>query len=460
MDSFASTFPLYKQHGWDASYVVGEIPYLPLTVAFTVFIFALEFYLDIRQYLKFFSGATIPKELKSYVSDETFDKSIAYGKDKFAFKMVESAFSFVEGVAFIFLGYLPFAWDMSEQYATQLKDMVGGGAWSTLFQEIIVTWIFVVLLSLFDTFINLPFSLYSTFIVEDKHGFNKTTLGLFFQDKIMTLGLTFVLGMPILSFVIWLVRMGGEYFYFYVWMFLFIVSIVLMTIYPTLIAPLFNKYTKLEDGEVKTAIEDLAKSVQFPLTNLFTVDGSRRSAHSNAYFYGFFKNKRIVLYDTLLKQVELPELLAILGHEIGHWKLWHTIQGFVISQLYTFTLFLSFSYVQHTPGLFAAFGFAFVNPMPVFIGLMLFSQTFWSPVEKVLSLMMTFNSRMNEFAADAFAVGLGMGKELGSGLIKISIENLSNMVPDPLYSMYHYSHPPLQERLNAINAAVDLKKGK
>jgi STE24 endopeptidase len=144
------------------------------------------------------------------------------------------------------------------------------------------------------------------------------------------------------------------------------------------------------------------------------------------FCYSFaLQNKRIVLYDTLLKQVELPELLAILGHEIGHWKLWHTIQGFVISQLYTFCLFLAFSYVQNTPGLFAAFGFVYTSdaaaPMPVFIGLMLFTQTFWSPVEKVLSLLMTFNSRTNEFAADAYAVSLGRGEPLASGLIKISI---------------------------------------
>ena len=131
------------------------------------------------------------------------------------------------------------------------------------------------------------------------------------------------------------------------------------------------------------------------------------------------------MYDTLLKQVELPELLAILGHEIGHWKLWHTVQGFFISQLYTFCLFLAFSHVQNTPGLFASFGFAYTdsatNPMPIFIGLILFSQTFWSPVEKVLALLMTSNSRTNEFAADAYAVTLGMGSALASGLIKISV---------------------------------------
>jgi STE24 endopeptidase len=139
------------------------------------------------------------------------------------------------------------------------------------------------------------------------------------------------------------------------------------------------------------------------------------------------------MYDTLLKQVDLSELLAILGHEIGHWKLWHTIQGFVITQLYTFCLFLAFSYVQNTPGLFAAFGFNYTHsaaaPMPVFIGLMLFSQTFWSPVERVLSLLLTFNSRTNEFAADAYAVSLGKGAALASGLIKISIGTLLRRLP-------------------------------
>jgi STE24 endopeptidase len=414
-------YPIYRQESWDAAQL-GDVPYMQLTIGFIVLIFVIEFYLDWRQ-LGLFTSASLPKELVAHITPDTFKKSNAYGKDKFAFKMVESVFTFVMGVAFLLLGYLPYAWDLSKQIVSKFGIL--NDQYSDLFQEIVITWIFVVVLTLWDTVTSLPFSLYGTFVVEQKHGFNKTTLGLFFQDKAMTLGLTFVLGMPILSLLIWIVRMGGPHFYYYVWVFLAVVSIILMTVYPTLIAPLFNKYTKLEDGEVKTAIEDLAKKVSFPLTNLFTVDGSKRSAHSNAYFYGFFKNKRIVLYDTLLKQVELPELLAILGHEIGHWKLWHTVQGFFISQIYTFALFLAFSHVQNTPGLFAAFGFGYTDsssqPMPVFIGLMLFSQTFWSPVEKLLSLAMTYNSRSNEFAADAYAVSLDMGAPLATGLIKISI---------------------------------------
>jgi STE24 endopeptidase len=160
-----------------------------------------------------------------------------------------------------------------------------------------------------------------------------------------------------------------------------------------------------------------------------------------------------------MKQVELDELLAILGHEMGHWKLWHTIQGFVISQLYTFVIFLAFSYVQNTYPLFRSFGFAYDknHPVPVFVGLMLFAQTYWMPVEKILGLILNFNSRFNEFAADAFSKKLGKADALGRGLIKISIENLGNLVPDSLYSLYHFSHPPLVERLTALGV-MDKKK--
>mmetsp|Transcript_24831 Transcript_24831/g.55106 ORF Transcript_24831/g.55106 Transcript_24831/m.55106 type:complete len:514 (-) Transcript_24831:51-1592(-) len=296
----SKNLPLYRQSAWDASQL-GEVPYMNLTVVWCCCCFVLEYYLDIRQRLAFYTQLSLAPELKGHISDETFKKSTAYNKDKFSFKMVESMFMFVESLVLMLAGYLPYAWDQSALIAASTGLL--GSEYSALFQEILITFVFVVMLTTFDTFVSLPFSLYGTFVVEQKHGFNKSTLGLFFQDKVMTLGLTFLLGFPILSLVVWIVRTGGEYFYFYVWVFLCIVNILLMTIYPTLIAPLFNKYTPLEEGETKTAIEELATSVQFPLTNLFTVDGSKRSAHSNAYFYGFFKNKRIVLYDTLLKQV-------------------------------------------------------------------------------------------------------------------------------------------------------------
>lgn len=444
-------FPIYKQNGWSGEQV-GEVPYFYLTLVFTIAVFIMEFFLDIRQLIRFQTSKAVPKELKGFIPEEKFFKSLSYGTDKFSFGLIEGTFMFGEGIALMLLGYLPYLWDLAEQKSIQFGLSAIPRNPSSLLQEMAVTSIFVALLMLHDTLISLPFSLYKTFVVEEKHGFNKSTLGLFIRDKLLTIALSLGLGAPIISVIVWLVRVGGPYFYFYVWAFLFVVSLVMMTIYPTFIAPLFNKYEKLESGPVYEAVEKLAKQVSFPLTQLFVVDGSRRSAHSNAYFYGFFKNKRIVLFDTLIKQVELPELLAILGHEIGHWRLWHTIQGFVVTQAYVFCLFLSFSYVQNTPGLFASFGFSYSASagVPVIIGLVLFSQTFWSPVDKALTLILNFNSRANEFAADKYANDLGMGPALSTGLIKISIENLGNMVPDPLYSAYHFSHPPLVERLRAM----------
>ena len=361
---------------------------------------------------------------------------------------------FFESLALLLGGYMPFNWDLSGFFLFNVGLLKPTD--SPLYQEILTTIVFMFLLTMHDTVISIPFALYKTFYLEQKHGFNKSSLSLFIRDRLMSLALTIVLGFPVASFVVWLVRWGGPYFYYYVWSFLFVMSIVMMTIYPTLIAPLFNKYTPLDKGPLYEAIEKLAKRVEFPLTKLFVVDGSKRSAHSNAYFYGFFKNKRIVLYDTLVEQVEQSELLAILGHEIGHWKLWHTQQGFIITQLYSFALFLAFSFVQSNHAMFTSFGFNFSqniaeHPTPVFVGLMLFSQTFWSPVDKLLSLFMNFNSRRNEFAADRYAQSLGMEDDLCKGLIKISIENLGNMVPDSLYSLYHFSHPPLVERLSALN---------
>lgn len=312
--------PFYKQAGWSQD--EQHFPYLLLTLAFTSFVFLLEISLDFRQLHKFSHNDGIPKELKEHVKEETFTKAIAYRKDLFSFKIVESIFSFALSVAFMVYGYLPYVWDVSANtvFESSTSFLPLWIATSPYWKEVLVTWIFLVLFTLLDTVTTLPFSLYSTFVVEERHGFNKTTLPLFFQDKAMSLALMMAFSLPIIPVLIWIIRSGGPHFYLYVWMFLCTVSVFLMTIYPVWIAPLFNKYTKLEDGAVKTAIEDLAKSVSFPLTNIFSVDGSRRSAHSNAYFYGFFKNKRIVLYDTLLKQVDTEELLAILGHEIGHWK--------------------------------------------------------------------------------------------------------------------------------------------
>jgi len=244
-----------------------------------------------------------------------------------------------------------------------------------------------------------------------------------------------------------IIKWGGPYFYIWTWSFLLLFSLFMMTIYPNVIAPLFNKFTPLEEGELKNAIEKLAASIHFPLTKLFIVDGSKRSGHSNAYFYGFFKNKRIVLYDTLLQQMELKEIVAVLAHELGHWSSNHVLKMLIISEIHLFISFWLFGQITNWDAMYTSFGF---DSKPTIIGLILFFQFIMSPVDHVLSFLMNILSRKFEFEADGFAVKLGYSSELRNGLIKLNAENMGNTNPDKWYSTYHYSHPPLLERLKAI----------
>jgi len=296
----------------------------------------------------------------------------------------------------------------------------------------------------------LPWDYYSTFHIEKRHGFNKSTLGLFFTDKIKGLLLSTIIGFPVLSVIITLIKQGGPYFYLYIWAFMFAFSIIMMTLVPILIMPLFNKYTPLEDGVLKTKTVELAKRLKYPLKSMFVMDGSRRSSHSNAFLYGFGGNKRIVLFDTLIKQVKVDEIVGILGHELGHWKLGHSVKNFIITQLYFGIMLYGYS-LSNDRGLYSAFGFDDVERnVPTILSLVLYFQTLWCPVDKVVSFLTTLHTRKCEFEADEFSVGLGMGRELERGLVKISVENLGSMVTDKWYGVWHYSHPPLVDRLGAI----------
>merc|ERR1711997_1230560 len=241
------------------------------------------------------------------------------------------------------------------------------------------------------------------------------------------------------------------------------------------IAPLFDKYTPMPDGQLRTEIEELAASIEFPLYKLFVVEGSKRSSHSNAYFYGFFKFKRIVLFDTLLeenernklkteeelkeqdeKEVEKDkkkgcsndEILAVLGHELGHWKLNHVFKNLVISEVHIFFMFALFGYLYHLQPLYTAFGFP--NEQPVLIGLMIILQFITAPYNAVLNFAMTALSRRFEFQADEFGKSLGRAEKLCAALIKLNNDNLSYPIYDWLYSSWHHSHPPLLERLAAL----------
>jgi STE24 endopeptidase len=371
--------------------------------------------------------------------EEKFSKSQAYGYDKITFGIFSSVYGTFETIVFLLLGFLPYMWDKA-------AAIVGKDS-----SEIRISLMFLVLVTLVGMVTSLPFELYSTFRIEKKHGFNKQTIGLFFSDKVKSLLLSFLIGGPFTALLLKIIHWGGEYFYLYVWAFLFVFSVIMMTVYPVLIMPLFNKYEPLPDGKLKESIYALADRLKYPLTKLFVMDGSKRSSHSNAFIIGFGRNKRIVLFDTLLQQVKDKEILGILGHELGHWKLGHTLTNFAVTQLYFGAAFYCFSLcIDNSKELFAAFGFSTHRPVPTIIALLLFFQTIWAPLDKVISFLMTLHSRHAEFAADKFSVDLGMSKELQTGLCKIHLENLGAMCPDWLYSTYHYSHPPLVERLSAM----------
>jgi len=446
---------------------------LAATIAFTVLVYSFEGHLDSRQ-KESYLGKMFPKALEATVAaidaerkqngkeaadadaeppsnkellpqlKDKFESSQSYGLDKINFGMISSTFDTTESIVYLIMGFFPFVWDMSATIGQRF-------GWTQQDNEIKISLIFLALTTIMGTITQLPFELYSTFRIEKKHGFNKQTLGLFFSDKLKSLLLTAAIGGPFVALLLTIIKSGGPYFYLYVWAFMFVFSVIMMTIVPVLIMPLFNKYEPLPEGSLKTAIYKLADTLHYPLTKLFVMDGSKRSSHSNAFMFGFGKNKRIVLFDTLMTQVHEDEILAILGHELGHWKLGHTLSNFLITQLYFGAAFYIFSLCYTSADLYRAFGFDSAETnTPTIIALLLFFQTIWSPVDKVLSFVLTMFSRHNEFAADAFSVELGMSQKLQSGLCKIHLENLGAMCPDPWYSMYHYSHPPLVERLSAM----------
>ena len=456
--------PQYTQLPSEAADASSPFAYYSLaaTILFTVAVYSWESLLDGRQE-KAYRQTTFPPQLEATVSKidaerskdkpllpqlkEKFVKSQQYGLDKIHFGMIASAYDTLETVAFLLLGFYPYLWDQAVVVGSEYLG------YSEADNEIKVSLIFLAMVTLIGTVTQLPFELYSTFQIERKHGFNKQTLGLFFSDKVKSLFLTFLIGGPFLALLLWIIQKGGEYFYIYVWGFMFCFSVFMMTIVPVFIMPLFNKYEPLPDGPLKTRIYELAGQLKYPLTKLFVMDGSKRSSHSNAFMFGFGNNKRIVLFDTLLTQVHEDEILAILGHELGHWKLGHTLANFVVQQLYFGAAFYFFSLTFGATDLYTAFGFNDpARPAATIIALMLFFQTLWAPVDKVLSFLLTVFSRFNEFAADKFSVDLKMSGKLQSGLCKIHLENLGAMCPDPWYSTYHYSHPPLVERLSAMMA--------
>ncbi|XP_067224149.1 CAAX prenyl protease 1 homolog [Chanodichthys erythropterus] len=453
--------------------VEDKIFYAVLVFSWTVYVW--EAYLAYRQRKVYRTTMHVPTELGKIMDSETFEKSRLYQLDKSNFGFWSGLYSEAEGTLVLLLGGIPFLWKVSGN----LTARFGFGPE----YEISHSLVFLMLATLFSALTGLPWSLYNTFVIEEKHGFNQQTLGFFLKDALKKFAVTQCILLPVTSLLLYIIKIGGDYFFIYAWLFTLIVSLILVTIYADYIAPLFDKFTPLPDGELKSEIESMARSIYFPLTKIYVVEGSKRSSHSNAYFYGFFKNKRIVLFDTLLEDYSPlnqsgekepgtgeeneavvneskskpknkkqgcsnPEVLAVLGHELGHWKLGHTVKNIVISQMNSFLCFFLFAVLIGQKELFMAFGFH--DTQPTLIGLMIIFQFIFSPYNELLSFCLTVLSRRFEFQADAFARNMGRSSELYSALIKLNKDNLGFPVADWLFSMWHYSHPPLLERLRAL----------
>ncbi|KAH7318214.1 putative zinc metallo-protease [Stachybotrys elegans] len=384
-------------------------PWKKLIIGFSVGQYLLETFLTFRQY-RVLQKTSPPAVLAKEVSRETFDKSQDYNRAKSAFGVLSGLYGQLTNLAFIQFDVLPKLWSLTGDLLLQYAPARFTG-------EISHSIVFVLSFMVIQQLISLPTQLYSTFVLEEKFGFNKQTLSLFVSDFVKTNVLTFVLAPPILAGFLKIIQKTGTSFVTYIWAFMAGLQLFMITAYPIFILPLFNKLSPLEPGELKTEVEKLAAGFKFPLHELYVIDGSKRSAHSNAYFYGLPWKKHIVIYDTLLEKSDTKEVVAVLAHELGHWKLGHTTSLFYISQAHILYIFSLFSIFINNNSLYSAFGFH--NEHPIIIGFLLFSDA--------------------------------LSPSTPSSLIKLHTQNLSTMDADWMYASYHFSHPHLTERLKALD---------
>ena len=298
--------------------------------------------------------------------------------------------------------------------------------------------------------INIPFQLYATFVIEEKYGFNKTTLKTFFLDKLKGYFLGSILGGGIMAILIYLVLMLGANFWLIFWVTITLIMVLMNMFYTTIILPLFNKLTPLEEGSLRQAIEVYSKNVGFPLTNIYIIDGSKRSSKANAFFSGLGKKKKVVLYDTLVEKHSDEELVAIFAHEVGHYKKKHIQLGLMLSILQTGIMLFVLSLMIFNVQLSEALG---ATDMKIHLNLIAFG-ILYSPISMITGLFMNMISRKNEFEADRYAVTTSDGVKLAQALKKLSSDNLGNLLPHPAYVFVNYSHPPLLIRLAAIDEEV------
>lgn len=402
-----------------------------IIIAILVVQYLVETVLDYLNAQKY--GDPVPLELENLFDEEEYQKSQDYKKTNYSFGLLSSTFSLLLTLGFLIFG--GFEW--IDSITRSLTD-------NSMFQALLFFGIILIGSDLITT----PFSFYQTFVIEEKFGFNKTTKKTFILDKLKGWLILALLGGGILAVIIWFFQWAGTDFWVYAWIVIAVFTVFMNLFYSRLIVPLFNKQTLLAQGSLKEKIESYAQKVGFELKNIFVIDGSKRSTKANAYFSGFGREKRVTLYDTLINDLEEDEIVAVLAHEVGHYKRKHIIFNLIASVLLAgFTLFILSLFINN-PNMSLAIGVS----KPSFHAALIGFGILYSPISEITGLVMNYLSRKFEFQADDYAKNTFAAMPLISSLKKLSKKSLSNLTPHSAYVFVHYSHPPLIARIRNLKA--------
>jgi STE24 endopeptidase len=400
-----------------------------IIIAIIIIDFALERYLDYLNSKNW--NPELPEELKDVFDAVQYRKQQEYKRANDRFSLLTSSFSFILIMLMLFLGGF---------------SLVDGWAREITINPVLIVLVFFGILAIASDIINTPFSIYDIFVIEEKFGFNRTTIKTFLLDKIKGWLLGAIIGGGLLALLVWFYQRTASMFWIYAWILATLFTLFMAMFYSAIIVPLFNKQTPLPEGELRDAIKAFSEKVGFKLDNIYVIDGSKRSSKANAYFAGLGPKKRIVLFDTLMNDLSTYEIVAVLAHEIGHYKKKHTLTGILAGIVQTGITLYILSLLISNPTLSAALG----ADQPSFhLGLIAFG-ILYSPISLLAGLLMNHVSRRNEYVADKYAKENYLSGELMGALKKLSSKNLSNLTPHPVYVFFHYSHPTLLQRIRAL----------
>ncbi len=404
------------------------------TIFFLILLIPLTGFI-IERYLDYLNGKmwsdSLPEKLKGICDEKEYSRTQLYQKENNRLSFWSSSVNLALMLIVIVAGGFALI--------DNLSRMVSGNI-------IIISLIFFGIIGLFSDLINIPFTIYDTFVIEKKYDFNTMTIRTFITDHIKSWFIAVLIGAPVLGLIVWIYNKTGHYFWLYAWGVITLFSVFINLFYSELIVPLFNRQTPLPAGPLRTEIETFANKTGFKLKNIYVIDGSKRSTKANAYFSGFGPKKRIVLYDTLQNELTDEEIVAVLAHEIGHYKKKHILFTLILSVFLTGLMLFLFSLVVNNPSLSLALG---AEKTSFHLGLIAFG-ILYSPVSLIIGMFSNYISRRNEFEADHFVRENFKPDILANALKKLSVKNLSNMMPHPAYVFFHYSHPPLLSRLEKL----------